>query len=380
MADLLGRLVDIDSPSNVPEAGRAVREILGHELTAVGWRHRTVGGVGVGAHLLGVPLARRRHRPVQLVLGHLDTVWPLGEARTRAASIRDGRLSGPGSFDMKGGLVQLLFALGCLNDLGLHPAADVVVFVNSDEEIGSPDSRRWIDLLARLSSRAFVLEGAYGTDGALKVGRKGVGRYELRVKGVAAHSGLDPGAGASAVLEIAQQIQRLFEMNDASRGTTVNVGTVDGGLRPNVIAPTASAQIEVRVSTVEDGERIDAALRALTPVDPDVELSVTGGFARPPMEASGRNLHLWDHAERLAAQLGLAIDRAVVGGASDGNLTSVHTATLDGLGAVGDGAHRLDEHVVLDTMPERAALLALLLLCPLDAAPATPDDPTEGLP
>ncbi len=367
MLEMLERFINVESPSDDAERVAVMRHALEAELTASGRRCRRVRAVSTGDHLLAMPANRRRHKPLQLVLGHFDTVWPVGEVATRPMPLRAGRwLSGPGSFDMKGGLVQLIFALRCLGEMRLQPPADVVVFANADEEIGSPDSRRWINRLAGLSARTFVLEGAFGPAGNLKVGRKGVGRYLVRVAGVAAHSGLDPEAGASAVLEVAQQIQRLFEMNDPATGTTVNVGMVDGGLRPNVIAPMASAQVEVRATTLAEAANVDAAIRQLTPINPAVSIEVTGGFGRPPMEATKRNLKLWQHAQRIANELGIPLESAVVGGASDGNLTSLLSATLDGLGAVGDGAHRLDERVLIDTLPERAALLTLLLMQPID--------------
>ena len=190
-----------------------------------------------------------------------------------------------------------------------------------------------------------MLEGSYGPAGSLKVGRKGVGRYVIRAFGTAAHAGLEPGEGASAVLEISHQIQRLFDLNDVERGVTVNVGTVDGGMRPNVVAPEASAHIDVRVFTAEDGDQVDAAIRALEPVDDGVRLEVEGGFDRPPMERNPANEDLWRQASAIGEELGLDLDAAVVGGASDGNLTSQFVPTLDGLGAVGGGAHRVDEHV-----------------------------------
>lgn len=368
MAELLAELVDIESPSLDPERLSPVRDRLATELEALGFRTRAVRADGVGAHLFAREGAQQR-RDAQLVLGHIDTVWPAGTIAQRPATAAEGRLRGPGSFDMKAGLVQFLFAVRTIRDLGLAPPAEVVAFINTDEEVGSPDSRRWIGRLARCTGRAFVLEGAVGLAGDLKVGRKGVGRFTLRARGVAAHAGLDPGSGASAVLEISQQVQRLFALNDAERGITVNVGTIDGGLRPNVVAPEASAEIDVRVFTFDDARRVESAIRALEPVNGDVTLEVTGRFTRPPMERTAANEALWQQASRVADDLGIPLAARVVGGASDGNLTSPHTATLDGLGAVGDGAHREDEHVVIDTMPERAALLALLLITPVGGSP-----------
>jgi glutamate carboxypeptidase len=367
MVEFLGRLVDLESPSGDPPGQVPVRALLVERLEALGYAVELVDSPEHGDHVIARPAGRDDRRPIQLLVGHMDTVWPVGTVADRPAAVAEGHLTGPGSFDMKAGLVQMLYALQTLRDLGMEPPADPLVFVNTDEEIGSPDSRRSLEDLARGAARVFVLEGSFGPEGALKVGRKGVGRYVIRAHGTAAHAGLEPGEGASAVLEISRQIQRLFELNDVERGVTVNVGTVDGGQRPNVVAPEASAHIDVRVFTAADGERVDAAIRGLEPVDGDVTIAVEGGFDRPPMERNATNEALWRQASEIGEQLGLDLEPAVVGGASDGNLTSPHAPTLDGLGAVGGGAHRLDEHVIVDTMAERSALVALLLMAALAA-------------
>jgi glutamate carboxypeptidase len=263
----------------------------------------------------------------------------------------------------------MVFALRALAEHGVEPAATPVCFVAADEEAGSADSQRTLLRLARSAARAFVLEPPYGPSGRLKTARKGVGRFTVRVRGRAAHAGVDPEAGVSAIRELARQVERLFDLNDASRGVTVNVGQIDGGLRPNVIAPEATAVVDCRVPTNADARAVDAAIRALRPTREDVVLAVDGGFGRPPMEATERNLALFEQARGLAAELGLAVEPASVGGGSDGNFTSLVTATLDGLGAVGDGAHADNEHVVVSRLPERAALLALLLASPVEADP-----------
>lgn len=366
MLRLLAAAVALESPSDVPERQTPVLDLLGAEFDRLGFSSRRVRGRTTGDHLFcrrARDAAETRAR--QLVVGHVDTVWPLGTTEERPPTHDQGRFSGPGSFDMKAGLVQLLAALTAIDQLGWSMPADVLVLVNSDEEIGSPDSRRWISWLARLAERAFVLEGAYGVDGAIKVGRKGVGRYQVSAKGRAAHAGLDPESGVSAILELTHLIQTLFALNDTEAGVTVNVGTIDGGLRPNVVAPEASAEVDVRVYTAAQAAAVDTAIRSLQPVNPEITLTVTGGFGRPPMERTAANDHLARRAQALGRELGFDIDAAVVGGASDGNLTSQHTPTLDGLGAVGDGAHRIDEHVLVDTLPQRAALLAMLLMEPV---------------
>ncbi|HEX7256205.1 MAG TPA: M20/M25/M40 family metallo-hydrolase, partial [Gaiellaceae bacterium] len=277
----------------------------------------------------------------------------------------DGLLYGPGVYDMKGGLVQLVYALRALDELGAVPAVTPVVLLNSDEEVGSEDSVRWIRLLARGAVRALVLEPPSGAAGRLKTGRKGVGLFRLTVRGRAAHAGSSPEEGVSAILELAHQVERLFALNDPDRGITVNVGTIDGGLRANVVAPEAAALVDVRVPDAAAAVDAERAIRSAGPLPPGVRVCVDGEFGRPPMVATARNRALCDRARVLATRLGLDVEEAgLVGGASDANFTSELTATLDGLGALGDGAHAADEHVLLHALPERAALLGLLLLEP----------------
>jgi glutamate carboxypeptidase len=278
---------------------------------------------------------------------------------------REGRMYGPGIFDMKGGLVQMIFALRALHAADVELPAVPIVAVSSDEETGSLESRRTFARLARRASRAFVLEPAYGPEGRLKTERKAVGEFTLVVRGRAAHAGLEPGGGASAVLELSHQIQQLFALNDAAQGVSVNVGTIDGGNRANVVAPEVTATVDVRAPTSAAVARLDAALRALQPVTAGTSISVTGGFHHPPLERIARHRALWNQARRSAQELGIDLQEASVGGASDGNTIGQYTPTLDGLGAVGDGAHADHEHVRIDTLASRAALLALLLAAPL---------------
>jgi glutamate carboxypeptidase len=278
--------------------------------------------------------------------------------------VEDDRLSGPGVYDMKGGLVQLLFALRTLAELGLEPSVRPVVFINSDEEIGSRSSAEHIRRLAQTAVRAYVLEPSFGLAGKLKTARKGAGLFRLKIKGTASHAGLNPEEGVSAILEASHQIQRLFELNDPERGITVNVGTIDGGLRPNVVAPEVVAEIDVRALRETDARSVEEAILALAPVQDGISLEVEGGFGRPPLEPTKRNRALWEAARVAAAQLDIPLGETTVGGASDGNITSTYTATLDGLGPVGEGAHAAHEYVSLSQMPERAALLALLIMMP----------------
>jgi glutamate carboxypeptidase len=272
-------------------------------------------------------------------------------------------------FDMKGGLAMMVLALGALRRQGISLPLTPVVFVNSDEEIGSHESRAQILRLARRVRRTWVLEPALGPAGHLKTARKGVARFTVRIYGRAAHAGLEPEAGASAILELSHVIRSLFALNDPARGVTVNVGTVDGGLRPNVIAPESRAVADVRVCSEADALRVEHAIRGLAPATPGTRLEVNGGFGRPPMERTPRNRRLWRLACEAAGRLDLELDEGLAGGGSDGSTTSLYTATLDGLGPVGAGAHATDECLFIGATLERAALLALLL-----AAPDLPED------
>jgi glutamate carboxypeptidase len=280
-------------------------------------------------------------------------------------SVEGDTVKGPGVLDMKGGLVQMIYALRAINDLGLKPPAQTVALITSDEETGSADSTPFIRRLARRAVRAFVLEPAFGREGKLKTARKAVGGFTVIITGRPAHAGLNPQEGASAILELSYQVQRLFALNDPARGITVNVGTIDGGIRPNVVAAEVKATVDVRVRTAADAEEVAAAIRGLRPVNPQTSVRVDGGFDHPPMEPLPRNQALWRLARDLGRRLGLELEQAEVGGASDGNTTSQYTATLDGLGAVGDGAHAYHEQVDSSQMVGRSALLVLLLLAPV---------------
>ena len=362
MTDFLRHLALAESPSTSPESQRQVLDIIAGALTDLGFLTRRIPGRASGGHLYARPTGSGG--PAQLLLGHCDTVWPLGTVREMPVEIEGGMVRGPGVYDMKGGLAQMVFALRALRDLGLTPAVAPVVFVNSDEEVGSRESTRYIRRLSRIVQRAFIMEPSLGPSGKLKTARKGLGRFSLVVEGRSAHAGLDPDRGASAILELSYQIQALFALNDPARGITVNVGTVDGGLGPNIIAPESRAVVEVRVPTVEEARRVQESIVGLKPATPGVKLRIDGSMGRPPMERTHRNRKLWEAARRLGSNLGLDLGEGTAGGGSDGNTTSLYTATLDGLGAVGDGAHARHEFVYVGRMVERSALLALLLMEP----------------
>jgi len=361
---VLESLCRAESPSLDAHRQQAVHAVLAANLDALGYAVRELPGTRSGGHLYARPRRRNRGAGVQLLLGHYDTVWPVGTLATMPFGFEGDRARGPGVYDMKGGLAQIVVALASLRGLGIEPELTPVVLVNADEEVGSRESGRYVRRLARIADRALVLEPSLGVEGRLKTERKGVARYTVVVHGRAAHAGLDPGAGASAILELSHVIQALFALNDPARGITVNVGTIDGGLRPNVVAAESRAVVDVRARSAADAERVDASIRQLQPVTPGTSLSIEGGPGRPPLEPTPRNQALFETAQALGQHLGMTLGGGTAGGGSDGSTASLHTATLDGLGPVGDGAHAAHEYIEIGPTLDRAALLALLLVAP----------------
>ena len=364
LTGLIRDLVEAESPSSHPETHDDVRRILRLALASVGYDSREAGAPDQPRHVFARPAERVRGRPTQLVVGHFDTVWPVGTLDERPFRIDGNVIHGPGSFDMKGGIAQLVVALHAIRDLRLETPVVPVIFINADEEIGSRSSTRYIRLLANHAERALVLEPALGERGDIKTARKGIGRFTVTVYGKAAHAGLDPEGGASAILELSHVIQKLFALNDVERGITVNVGTIDGGIQPNVIAPHSKAVVDVRVPTVAAGNEIEYIIHSIKPTNPDVRLHIEGCIGRPSMESTPRNQRLWECVRQAGDELGIELHQARAGGGSDGNTTSQFTATVDGLGPVGDGAHAIHEHLLVDKTLERAALLTMLLTAP----------------
>lgn len=372
MTEMLQTLVQAESPSAVPTAQEPMFTLLQTALVKRGYQTRRIAGRQTGGHLLAVPRTRdrrphssgKRPPPLQLLLGHCDTVWPLGTLATMPLVVKQSKLYGPGTYDMKAGLVITLFALEALQGLEMSPTVMPVWLVNSDEEIGSQESTPHIQRLAKQADRVFVMEPSLGPAGRLKTQRRGVGEFTIRVLGRAAHAGLDPEKGVSAILELSFVIQQLFALNDPARGVSVNVGTIDGGIGSNVIAPESTAVVDVRVLHKEDAPRVEATILNLKPTTPDTQLIITGSIDRLPMEKTPGNAHLWAQAQQAAAELGIEIDEGIAGGSSDGNTTSLFAPTLDGLGAIGENAHAAGECVYLDQLVERSALLARLLLEP----------------
>jgi glutamate carboxypeptidase len=361
---LLERLVECESPSRHPPLQQRVQEVLIDELDELGFRVRRIPGEKTGGYLLGIPRWREKGRPVQILVGHCDTVWPEGTLEEMPITRRGDKMTGPGIYDMKGGLAQIVFALRGLRALELEPEVTPLIFVNSDEEIGSDESRSLVARVSKIADRVLVLEPAFGPRGKLKTARKGVGQFEIRVHGRAAHAGLEPAKGVSAILELSLVVQQLFALNDPDNGLSVNVGTIDGGLRTNVVAPESRATVDVRVVSLSQAREVEAAFHALEPQHPDAELEVSGGFMLPPMEPTPGNQALWRLAQEAAAEMDLEVEDCLAGGGSDGNIASQFAPTLDGLGPRGDGAHAIHEHVLLDSLVERGTLLALLLLAP----------------
>jgi glutamate carboxypeptidase len=370
LVDFVRRLALAESPTDDPASQEPVMGLLGQGFEAAGLEVRRLPGRTSGGQVLARESRESRNgcrgRPLQLLLGHSDTVWPIGTLREMPVEVTGEVIRGPGVYDMKGGLAQMVFALRALRELDITPEVPPVVFVNSDEEKGSRESSRYIEMLARRASRALVLEPAFGPDGRLKTARKGGGRFEVDIIGKSAHAGLDPEAGASAILELSHVIQKLHALNDPERGITVNVGVIEGGYRPNVVAARARALVDVRVPSETDAARVEYAIGTIRPVTPGARIQISGGIGRPPMERTPANKALWRAARAAGSELGLELRETAVGGMSDGNTASLHTPTLDGMGPTGDGAHASHEFASIDGLVERTAVLAAVLLLPAD--------------
>ena len=358
----LAQVVEHETPSRDKPSLDALAEKLAGRMEAAGGRVEVVANSDGGNHLIARFFGVVEDSKPSLVLGHYDTVWPLGTLATMPFRVEGNRAFGPGVFDMKASLIEAEFAVDCLNRLGLRPPRPVVLLITSDEEIGSPTSRALIEETARSSEYALVLEPPL-PDGSLKTARKGVGHFVLEIEGKASHAGVEPRKGVSAILELAHQVVALHALNDHEAGVSVNVGVIEGGTTSNVVAARASARIDVRATTLDQAASIEQAIRQLAPRIPGVRLTVGGGFNRPPMERTAAGGRLFDRARTIGRGLGLELCEGSTGGGSDGNFTAaVGLATLDGLGIAGSGAHALHEQIDLDSLPERTALLAALLM------------------
>ena len=352
-------LVRLESPSGDVAALNRCGAALAHHMTALGGRVTPIAAAGAGDHLraeFGTGESQ------VLVLGHFDTVWPIGQLEHMPVRHDGGRLYGPGTFDMKAGIAQALLAVRAIVETGRRRPHRLVMLWTTDEEIGSTTSRGLIEAEARRSRAVLVLEPSL-PGGALKTARKGVGDFRVRATGIAAHAGVDPTRGASAIHELAWQVTRLTELTDLDAGVTVNVGLISGGRRSNVIADVAEAVVDVRIPTMADASRVTSAITQLVARDGRVQLEVSGGIDRPPLERTAQVAALFDLASVIAADMGRTLAEGSTGGGSDGNYTAaLGIPTLDGLGAEGDGAHALHEHVLVESLAFRAALVAGLIL------------------
>lgn len=355
----LRTLVELESPSTDPAA-------IGHVMDVVeGWArdlgattHALPGGTRQMDFGLAADGLAQGERYV-LALTHADTVWPHGTLEQMPLRQDGERLYGPGTYDMKAGIVGLFHALRDLR--GQWPRGGVRVLLSPDEEVGSASSRDHIEAAARQARAVLVVEPPVADSHALKTGRKGTGNFVLTLHGVASHAGNRPEDGASAITAAAEAVLALQALADPVQGTTVSVGLIRGGSAVNVIPADCTLEVDLRVSTLSEAERVEAAVRAWRPRDPRVKVELSGGLNRPPFEEGAATLALYAQAQAIAAELGFSVDRAVVGGGSDGNFTAPLAPTLDGLGAPGDGAHAAHEHVRLDRWPDHVRLLRRLI-------------------
>ena len=361
MLSLLRTFVLAESPSLEKTPADRCCAIIAQAWRKLGPRAEQIAQKHRGDHLRITWQPQKRPAGQLLVLGHYDTVYAAGTLGTMPFRVSAGKAYGPGTFDMKAGIVQAFFALEALQQLQTPLNKRIVFLWTSDEEIGSDSSRKVIEAEARRSDAVFVLEPSFGRRGLLKTARKGVGDAEIVVHGRASHAGLAPEEGVNAVHELAQQINRLQHWNNLSRGISVNTDVIEGGTRVNVIAERARAVVDLRALRLADMRQLEKRLRALRPLTRGARLEIRGGFNRAPMERKV-SAALFTRAKSLASKMGLSVGECVAGGGSDGNLTAaLGIPTLDGLGAVGDGAHSAHEHIIAKTMPQRAALLAALL-------------------
>jgi glutamate carboxypeptidase len=359
---LIRRMVECESPSDTPAAVNRFVELLS-DTAAPFAKVKTVAGGKFGKHLLVEPaLPGRRKQGQILALGHSDTVWSMGTLRSMPFRQAEGRLWGPGVLDMKAGLAFFLAAVQGLRELDIAVPSKVLLQVNSDEEVGSESSRPLTEKNAACSKAVLVLEPGTGLTGKLKTARKGVGDFTVTVRGKASHAGVDFSAGASAIVELARQVERIAGFTDLRSGLTVNPGVVAGGTRTNVVAAEARAEVDIRVLRLRDAPALEKRFRALKPFDRRCTIEVTGGLNRPPMERSAGIVRLFRTAQKLGRELGMELEESLTGGGSDGNFTAaLGIPTLDGLGAVGEGAHAVNESLLVGRIADRTALLARLL-------------------
>lgn len=361
LLDSLRAIVELESPSNDKTAVDRLARYLQERCADLGGAVEVLPQAAYGDLTLANWKAEQGAAQPVLVLTHIDTVWPLGTLARKPFTVEGRVARGPGVFDMKASVAMMLEALRLIRDQHL-PHRTIQWLINTEEEVGSPVSRPFIEDLARQADYVLVLEPPVPPHGALKTARKGVGMFTMEIRGRAAHAGADHEAGISAIQELANQIQYLHGLTDYGLGTTVNVGVVSGGSARNVVAAEARAEIDVRVTTAREAERITRSILQAQPRLPGTKLSISGGLNRPPMERTERIAAAFGRAREIGASLGLDLGEASTGGGSDGNFTAaVGAATIDGLGCPGEGAHAEHEHILLDQLVERTALLTALL-------------------
>jgi glutamate carboxypeptidase len=362
LIETIRQMTELESPSEDKAAVDRLGTWLMARFEKLGGKVRVHAQPRFGNHLqVDFPGRDPKQKPI-LLLGHFDTVYELGILAQMPCKVEKGRIYGPGVFDMKSGIAFMLHAIETLQAIHGGLPRSVCVWLVTDEEVGSESSRAMTENLAKQSAAVLVLEPSAGAKGALKTSRKGVGEYTVRVIGRAAHAGLDPSKGQSAVVELAHQIARIAKFGEPKRGLTVNVGVIRGGTRTNVIAAEAVAEVDVRIERRGDAPRIDRKFRGLKPVNGKCKLEITGGVNRPPMERGAGTVALFAKAKATAREIGWNLEETAVGGGSDGNFTAaLGIPTLDGLGGVGDGAHAAHEHVLIQELSRRAALIAGLL-------------------
>ena len=356
-------LVECESPSDSPGDVDRLVDLLVERTRDIA-RAETTSADGFGRHLRLEFQGDGGSRPEGQILGlgHSDTVWPLGTLDKMPFRHANGRLWGPGVLDMKSGLALFIYAARALRELEVMPRKKIVLLIVSDEEVGSRTSRAMTESEAKRSDCVLVLEPGTGLTGKLKTSRKGVGNYRIHVTGKAVHAGVDFAAGANAILEAARQVQKIASFTDLRRGTTVNPGLISGGTRPNVVAAEARVVVDVRVVTTRDGEALDRKMHSLRAVDRRCSIQIEGGLNRPPMERSKVVKTLFGRAKKLGREIGVKLEETSTGGGSDGNFTAaLGIPTLDGLGGVGEGAHAINESILVDRIADRTALLAVLL-------------------
>lgn len=361
---MIRELVECESPSDDPASVNRFVDLLASKVEGVG-KVRTFPGGRFGRHLrceFELPGLRKPRDGRILALGHSDTVWPLGTLKKMPFRQEKGRLWGPGVLDMKSGIVFFLFAARALRELDVPVARRVVLQLNSDEEVGSESSRPLTEEAAKGTAAVLVLEPGTGMTGKIKTARKGVGDYTVTVRGRASHAGVDFQNGASAIVELARQIERIAGFTNLARGITVNPGVIAGGTRTNVVAAEARAEVDIRVARMKDAPALDLKFQGLRVIDKRCSIHVEGGVNRPPMERTAGIRKLFQTARGWARELGVELEESSTGGGSDGNFTAaMGVPTLDGLGGVGEGAHAINESILIDRIADRTALLAMLL-------------------